>query len=358
MSSKIHFVKLSPKSDLEERKNAMKKIFASFNWNTILNKNDKVAIKTHFGEKNNNTHIAAEVVAVFTNALKNLAMKAFLTETSTLYAGERMNAICHLNLAYEHGFTPERMGIPIIMADGLLGNSEKEIDIPGKIFSKVSIAADAILADALVLISHPTGHIVAGFGATLKNLGMGLATRKGKMAQHSSIKPFIKSEKCTLCKKCMIWCPEDAIIEKDNSAFILENKCIGCGECLSVCGFDAVRYNWGTQSDELQKGMAEYALGVLSNKKDKAVFINVLADMTKECDCLNQQQKPFIPDIGILLGTDPVAIDQATLDLTAQSNTDNLGKMSHANLDPQVQLVHAEKIGLGSRSYQLITIEK
>ncbi len=350
----IFFVKLPGKSTLVERIQAMQKILDHIDFEKKISPKDKVAIKTHVGEVNNTTHISPDLVKLVVSKIKESDADPFLTETSTLYAGQRSDAITHILHAYKHGFTYQKVGAPFIMADGLLGNAEIEVEIPGILYKKVNIARDAVLADAMVVLSHPTGHIVAGFGAAIKNIGMGLCSKKGKLQQHSSIKPFIKEDQCTFCGKCMIWCPELAIVEKNEKAFIIEEKCIGCGECLSICKFGAVRFNWGIQSEELQKGMAEYALGVMMSKKGKAIFINVLTDMTRECDCMNIKQKPIIPDIGILASCDPVAIDQATLDLTRKRNGKDIGRISYENLNPEIQLEHAEKIGLGLRKYKLI----
>ena len=196
--------------------------------------------------------------------------------------------------------------------------------------------------------------IVAGLGATLKNLGMGLASRKGKLKQHSSVKPFIKEKKCTFCKRCMEFCPQDCIIEKDKKAFIITENCIGCGECLAVCSFDAVAYDWKQEPTMVQKMMAEHALGVIKGKK--AIYFNVLINMTAECDCMSYEQSKIISDIGIMASYDPVALNQATLDITKNYNNENLAKISQPHLDADIQLEHAEKIGLGTREYRLITI--
>ncbi|MCK4653240.1 MAG: DUF362 domain-containing protein [Candidatus Cloacimonetes bacterium] len=352
----VCFAELPAHSDIKERYTALKKILQYLKLGKIIKQKDKVAVKTHVGDVNNTTHISPELIKLVVSKIKEFKAHPFLIETSTLYSGPRSNAIGHINLAYEHGFTYEKVGAPFIMADGLLGNAEIEVKIPGILYKSVNIARDAVLTDVLVVLSHPTGHIVTGFGACIKNLGMGLCSKKGKLQQHSSIKPSIKKKTCTFCKQCIIWCPVQAIIEKDGKAFIIEEKCIGCGECLSICKFNAVKFNWGVQSEDLQKRMAEYALGAYQNKIGKSFFINVLTDMTKECDCMNITQKPIIPDIGILASFDPVAIDQATLDLTRERNGKDIGRISYEKLNPNIQLEHAEKIGLGSRKYKLIKI--
>ncbi|MBN2460653.1 MAG: DUF362 domain-containing protein [Candidatus Cloacimonetes bacterium] len=349
----LFFRKLPPVSSIAERRQALAIILEQLDFERIIKPLDKVAIKTHFGDVNNTTHISPALVKMVVEKIESCQGLPFLTETSTLYSGPRNNAVTHLQHAYSHGFTYEQVGAPIIMADGLLGNSEIEVAIPGILYKKVKIARDAILADSLVLLSHPTGHLATGIGAALKNLGMGLSSRKGKLQQHSSIKPYINNSKCTFCEQCLKWCPEQAIIPREGVAFIISEKCSGCGECLAVCKFNAVKYNWGVQSEDIQQRIAEYALGAVIGKREKCVFINVLADMTRQCDCMNIKQKPVIGDIGILGGYDPVALDQATLDLTRRNTGKDLGAMSFPELDPNVQLSHAEKIGLGKRKYKL-----
>jgi uncharacterized protein len=352
--SRVYFVPLGKKSTEKERIDAMQKAVLSFDFQKYIHKKDFVLLKTHFGEDKNTTHISSDVIKPVIARLQEIGTRSFIAETSTLYMGRRSNAVEHVKLASDHGFSYENLGIPVILVDGLLGNSEAVVHIPGKLYSKVEIAKDAIHSDSMVIVSHATGHIAAGFAACIKNLSMGLSSRKGKLRMHSSMKPSIIKKNCTLCKQCIRWCPENTIIVEDEKAFIVSEKCIGCGECLAVCKFGAVAFSFGAA--DLQKRMAEYALGSVIHKKDRCIFINVLTDMTDACDCMNIDQKPIIDDIGILISDDPVAIDQATLDLTKERNEKSLGELSLPKVDCSIQLRHAEEIGVGSRKYKLITL--
>ncbi|MBN2441878.1 MAG: DUF362 domain-containing protein [Spirochaetales bacterium] len=361
MKSKVYFMPLPGQSTPQERHNAIKTLCTLPELDSIPMKNEMVAVKVHVGEKKNTTYIKPGLVKPIIEKIKRIGALPFLTETSTLYKGERSNAVDHINCAYSHGFTPQNVGTSFIMADGLLGNTELEVDIQGRIFQKVHIAREVVMADALIVLSHATGHIGMGFGGALKNMGMGLASRKGKLRQHSSIKPYVDKNACTFCKKCMRWCPENAIIaKKDFKEYvqILEEKCIGCGECLTVCNYSAVHYNWGTESANLQRNMVEHVLGVLKNKRDKCFFINFLIDMTLDCDCINKSQDILIPDIGICASTDPVAIDQASIDLTEKRNGKHIGLLSYPHLDPYIQVEHAADLGLGNRDYELEEISR
>lgn len=353
MSSKVYFLPLADGLPEAEQANAMRKLFELSDAAKVIDENDFVAIKLHVGEHKNTTHIKPALIREIVEKIKQKKALPFLTETSTLYKGERENAVKHLMHAHRHGFGIDNVGAPFIMADGLSGNTEYEISVEGKLHTSVKVAREIMAADAMIVVSHPTGHVAAGLGACIKNLGMGLASRMGKMRQHSNMAPEVLNS-CKLCKKCIKWCPEDAIVEKDGKAYIMTEKCIGCGECLAVCRFDAVKYDWGAESGYMQRSMAEHAYGVVKEKEGKCIFFNVLVDMTKDCDCFNVKQEKMIPDIGILVSTDPVAVDKATMDLTAQAHGKTLAEMAYKHHDAMIQIQHAAEIGMGSLDYELV----
>jgi len=280
--------------------------------------------------------------------------RPFLTETATLYKSPRSNAVDHMKLAYERGFTHEVTGMPIIMADGLMGNEEVAVTIPGQIYQKVHIAALVVKVQGLVLVSHFTGHLATGFGAALKNLGMGCASRRGKMVQHSTAKPSIRIKMCTGCGECVTWCPENAISIVDGKAKIKRKRCIGCCECLAMCRFDAVGYNWSETYENLQKKVVEHAMGVLEGKKGKGIYINFLTRVSKDCDCLGRFEK-IVPDIGVLMAFDPVALDAASLDLVEEISGRRLSTMSY-DIPCRVQIDYAKEIGFGQSEYELVEI--
>jgi uncharacterized Fe-S center protein len=356
LKPKVYFISASASESLDTIHKKLLALSQQANFSICFEPKDLVAIKIHFGEEGNTTHIPAEFCIPLVEEIKKNNGKPFFTDTCVLYKSKRADAVNHLLLAEKHGFTPQKCGAPVIIADGSRGSNEIEVKIPGKLFEKVSIAADAMAANALLVMTHVTGHMASGIGGAIKNLGMGLASRKGKLRQHSTMKPRIEVAKCTGCGQCIIWCPETAIRINGNVAVINEKICIGCGECLTVCHFDAVKYNWKTSNDQLQKKMTEHALGVVINKKDKVCYLNFMINITKDCDCLNQPQKTITKDIGILASKDPVAIDKASLDLVEQFSGKSLVSQSYPSIDPTVQLVHGEAIELGRIEYDLVTL--
>ena len=140
-------------------------------------------------------------------------------------------------------------------------------------------------------------------------------------------------------------------------ARINQETCIGCGECLAVCKFSAIRHSWEVDTDVMQQNMAEHALGAVIDKVGKVFYFNVLVNMTKECDCMGEAQHKCMSDIGIMASSDPVAIDQATLDITAKTTGKNLAEIAHEAVNYKAQLIHAEKVGLGSMEYELVEIK-
>jgi len=354
--AEVIYAALEGNSSEQERLRQTGRVVEAAEFREVFGAGDRVAVKVHVGERDNDTHVPPALVRVVVEEVRRSGAAPFLTETATLYRGNRSDAVSHQLQAFAHGFTLEGAGAPFVMADGLSGDAEIEVPIAGELYRSVSIAREAVMADGLVAVSHATGHIGTGLAACLKNLGMGLASRKGKLRQHSSMKPKIRASSCTLCGKCIEWCPREAIHARDGAAVIVRERCIGCGQCLAVCNFDAVKYNWAVESAELQRRIAEHALGALHAKRDRSLFINVLADMTRGCDCMGSRQSPIAGDVGILASRDPVAVDQATLDLTAERTGSDLSKESYPGMDPAVQLEHGERIGLGSRAYTLVRL--
>ena len=217
-----------------------------------LEKGQLVGIKQHFGEKGGDGWLRPPIAKRFVELVKKTGAKPFLTDTSTLYKGHRGTAVDYLNLCRDHGFTHETVGCPVIIADGLVGASQVFVRIDGKHYRDVPIAADAYHAFAFLVLTHVTGHLVGGLGASIKNVAMGLSSRAGKLSQHHGDIPIVDPKKCTACGRCEHLCPADAIAVGE-TAVISREKCIGCGECLAVCPFGAVGFHDGMKLTTLPR---------------------------------------------------------------------------------------------------------
>ena len=356
MKSKVFFVETHDGETLSSMADKVKLLYDAAGFKDIVNRGDMVAVKTSFGEKGNIGHLKPPLIKAAVDRVKSNGGKPFLIETNTLYVGKRSNAIDHLILAHEHGFTIENIGAPVIIGDGLFGEHDYIVEINQDLCKNAYVSGVAKAANAIISIAHVTGHLGTGMGATFKNVGMGLSARGGKLAQHSGVIPQIVNKNCKLCKVCEIWCPVDAINMGEDAAVIDPNKCIGCGECLAVCQFDAVKIAWDEDTINLQKKVAEYCLAVLDGKRNKSAFLNFLTHISKHCDCMDKPSGPDIPDIGIVASLDPVAVEMATIDIINERTGKDYFKHIWPKLDYTVQVNHAFEIGLGNIEYDLVNI--
>ena len=293
-----------------------------------------------------------------------------MTDANTLYAGSRGNACDHITTALENGFDYTVVGAPLVIADGLRGNTKNAVELNLKHAREAHIGSEIVKSDAIISISHFKCHELTGFGGTLKNLGMGSACREGKLYMHSTVSPYVDEGSCTSCEECVLHCSAGAIsVSKDNPAVINPEKCIGCGECILVCSTGSIKIKWNEDIPTLQEKMTEYAYAVLKGKENRSLFLNFITQVSPACDCYGFNDAPIVPDIGIVASTDPVAIDQASVDLVNNEiGLKNSGLKSgyqkgedkfkgvYNYVDWEVQLDYAQSIGLGSRDYKLVTI--
>ena len=336
--------------------------------------NKMVAIKIHFGEPGNLSYLRPNYAKAVADVIKDLGGKPFLTDCNTLYVGRRKNALDHIDAAYENGFTPFSTGCNVIIADGLKGTDDIEVPVVGGELVKTAKIGRAIMdADVFITLSHFKGHEYTGFGGCLKNIGMGCGSRAGKMEQHNSGKPTVNHDICRGCHICAKNCAHGAIsFGEDGKASIDHSKCVGCGRCLGACNFDAIFNENSSANDELNKKIAEYSKAVVDGRPN--FHISLVMDVSPYCDCHAENDAPIIPDVGMFASFDPVALDQACADACNKmpvmpgSLLDDEMHEEHfcdhhdhfTNTTPEtnwkVCLEHAEKIGLGTREYELIKV--
>ncbi len=330
------------------------------------------AIKIHFGEPGNLAFLRPNWAKTVADTIKDLGGKPFLTDCNTLYVGRRKNAIEHLEAAYENGYSPFSTGCHIIIADGLKGTDETIVPIDGEYVKEAKIGTAVMDADIFISLNHFKGHEATGFGGAIKNIGMGCGSRAGKMEQHYSGKPVVDGEMCRSCRMCTKNCAHGAItFDENRKAVINHDVCVGCGRCIGACVFDAISPSTDSAEDDLNKKMAEYAWAVV---KDKPHFhISLVIDVSPYCDCHAENDVAIVPDIGMFASFDPVALDTACADAVnkrhaaAGSMLDDHIKANghghdhfhtvHSNTNWRVQMEHAQKMGLGTMDYELVTVK-
>ena len=333
----------------------------------FVKQDEIVCLKTHFGEDGNTAFISPLYIRKCVNYVKKQRAFPVVGDTNTLYSGRRKIGPSHLELAIEHGFDYSVINAPLSILDGLKGKYEQIVTIGQKHFKEVSLAGELRDIDKMIVLSHFKGHMALGIGGAVKNLAMGLGTRKQKQRMHSDVKPEFNRTKCVKCMICSKLCPVKAI-SWDKGEFHLENEtCIGCAECIVNCPTAALRILWNEQPLNISEKLAETALGVVNYLDGRTIYFNFLLQITPNCDCLGWSDNPIVEDIGILGSYDPVAIDRASLDLVnkARRTSDSViagkggevFKSVHKQTCPDHQLVYGEEIGLGSNSYELIKLD-
>ena len=334
-----------------------------------------VAIKMHFGELGNLAFLRPNYAKAVADLVKELGGVPFLTDCNTLYPGSRKNALDHLTCAELNGFNSITTGCHVIIADGLRGTDDIEVPVPNGEFCPTALVGRALMdADILISLTHFKGHEATGFGGAIKNIGMGGGSRAGKMQQHNEGHPIVEQDRCRGCGRCARECGSDAIrYGADRKAFIDPDLCKGCGRCIGACGFDAIHNVNESANAHLCCKMAEYTAAICHGRP--CFHISLIMDVSPNCDCHGENDAPILPNIGMLASFDPVALDQACADLCLQAAPirnsqlgDNLATPgwhchhdhfldSNPNIEWKSTLSHGEKIGLGSREYELKVIK-
>jgi len=339
-----------------------------------------VAVKLHFGEPGNLAYLRPNYAKTVCDYIKKLGGKPFVTDCNTLYVGGRKNGLDHLDSAYMNGYNPFATGVHTIIADGIKGLDEHLVPVKNGEYVKEAKIGSAIMdADIIVSLNHFKGHELTGFGGALKNLGMGCGSRAGKMEMHSAGKPVVNQDLCIGCGMCRNICAHDAPAIKNGKAAIDHQKCVGCGRCIAVCPKDAVTPAFDEANDILNCKIAEYAQAVVQDRPN--FHINIVIDVSPFCDCHAENDRPIIPNVGMLASFDPVALDMACADLCNQqpvlSNSvlaENMEQHKHEHGDCDCEhghdhfyfthpdtnwrscIEHAVKIGLGTDQYELIEV--
>lgn len=353
MKSLVYFVTVKDADDITNVNDQLKALLEKSRILDVIQKNQLVAVKLHFGEEGSTGFVRPDHVRVICDEILRKGATPLLSDANTLYRGRRLKSADHRALAYEHGFTREKVGADIFIPDDSRREEGIQIPIDQSRIKTAKVARFYMDVDGMVAISHFKGHGLTGFGGAIKNIGMGCATREGKLAQHCEAAPSFYKDDCTGCGECEVVCPVGAIHIEDEKSAIDRGKCVGCGSCIAACPNNALSVNMKAGS-ELQEKMAEYAYAVLRNRKSRCPYFNFALRINKECDCWSSDNPRVAPDVGILASLDPVAIDKASFDLVNKACGKNIFREIHPDQDALRQLEHATEIGLGSLDYELV----
>ena len=372
-ASKVYFTDFHTQAYGDSLPTKLKKLIKKAGIQDLDLEGKFVAIKLHFGELGNISYLRPNYARAVVDVVKELGGKPFLTDCNTMYPGSRKNALEHLECAWQNGFTPLTVGCPILIGDGLKGTDDVEIPVEGgEYVEKAKIGRAIMDADVFISLTHFKGHEMTGFGGAIKNIGMGCGSRAGKKEQHASGKPKINSDACRGCTRCQKECANSGLVfdEQTRKMYVDEVHCVGCGRCLGACNFDAIYFTNDNAQAALNCRMAEYTKAVVSGRPQ--FHISLIVDVSPNCDCHAENDVPILPNIGMFVSTDPLALDQACVDACMAAEPMPGSQLARHLADPSFHdhhdhftnstpesewrscLAHAEKIGLGSRSYELI----
>ncbi len=350
----------------------LERLLKEIGLNKYFERDEWVAIKTHFGSEGAHRIVRPVFLRKVVEALRTIGAKPFITDTV------RIKGLDYLEVANQNGINHLSCGAPVVLADGLYGNDNIMVRA-GEILGEIAVASVIYDVPAMVVCSHFKGHINAGFGGAIKNLAMGAVSgshrhcgwKCGRGAMHTIGEGMLvwDKEKCALCLQCEEICPLDCIEFKDNEFTYNDERCWRCGRCTRVCPEGALVL---PGDDELfMRSLAEAAMAVLGTfRPGKVLYINFLTEIQPECDCMPAAEVPVVQDQGILISDDIVAIEQASLDLITgkaplpQSLAEDMGIKQGDDIlmglhkKPYIlQIEEAERLGLGTRKYDLITLQ-
>jgi hypothetical protein len=355
-------------------------------WLDRLQKGDIVAVKTHMGEAYNVGYLRPILVRTLVEALKERGCKPFVTDTTTMPYHpwiSRTLAIDHLETANRNGFNQGTMDCPVLIADGWLGTDDVIVDLGGRgnYLRKQFVARAIADADALLSLAHFKGHPAGGYGGAIKNIGVGCASKRGKMNLHGALagdKPLMDlslcpGQGCEWWQTCRDCCPEGAIQFSETGIEIDPEACVYCFACANLCvnmaGLKGIqRFD---HLPALGRRIADSALAAMMTKEEgKAFFINFAIDITPVCDCYGWTDTPIVNNLGILACYDPVAVDKACIDLMNQapgllnSEAEDYGALEAGSKklhlikgkDIEPQIYGGLENGLGGIDYELESV--
>ena len=327
-----------------------------------------VAIKMHFGELGNLSFLRPNYARAIADLVKEQGGLPFLTDCNTLYPGSRKNALEHIECANINGFNSISTGCQIIIGDGLKGTDDIEVPVKnGEICKTAKIGRAVMDADIFISLAHFKGHEMTGFGGAIKNIGMGCGSRAGKMEQHNAGKPRVAHKHCIGCGACTRICAHSALSVTEKKASIDHSKCVGCGRCIAICPRNAIVVNWDETVTNLNRKIAEYTKAVVDGRP--CFHISLVLDVSPNCDCHSENDAAIVPNVGMFASFDPVALDMACVDAvnaqpiirgSAADEGDHEDHDHFHRIHPETDwfscIEHAEKLGLGTREYELIKI--
>jgi len=329
-----------------------------------------VAIKIDVGELGCLSYLRPPLIRAVVEKVLELGGDPVLLDTTRLNSAANTLGRSWLDAATVNGYVTAVLARGVTLGDGYTGEEGELLPIDGDELGGVEVARAVTEYAALFVVSHVTGHPFAGLSGALLNFGPGCCSQRGKWRVHAPLRPQVTSERCDGCGVCVRHCLHRAVSLGNGTAHVDHEQCRGCAYyCMASCPHGALRVDTESQLS-FQKRAVEAASAVHVAAQGKVHFINFLLDIAPYPDYYPHSDVAVAPDLGVLSSRDPVAIDQATLDLvdaapglpcSMAEDRDALepgpGKLARiTGVDPAPMLEYAQSYGLGGRQYELETV--
>ena len=391
MASKVYFMDARSDSLQTGLVPKMLTVFEGAGFDKIIKQNDVVAIKVHCGEWNNSSYLRPVYARALVDHVKSLGGRPFVCDTTTLpYApyASRVTELDLLSTAERNGYSPAVLGCPFICADGFMGTDDYRVELPeGYILKEAYIANAIAAADVLIALTHFKGHPLGVIGGSVKNLGIGAQSKRGKFNVHMGGHPryslgsaVFHPENYNGRNGDKNWrtlagvCPYNLLRVTDTIEWQQE-KCTNCLACLTLMlGRNLLELS-ETNLEASNAAMADACLATIKAVgQGKVAFINMALDVSPMCDCVNYSDMSLVPNLGVFAGFDPVALDKVCIDKAAEA-AGMAGSLAEDNevsdpgqrkfescsvilsgISEEIQLNAGQAIGLGSLEYELIKV--
>lgn len=334
MASKVYFLNDRAASIEESTPHKAIKVLRDAGLREMIKPGDKVGIKVHMGEWGNSLNLRPRWVGAIVDEVKRLGGIPAIVETNITvfwYTNARANKEDHLKTAAAHGFTEETMGCPIVICDGDYGMDDVKVEVKNGVYMKYAYMGKGYLDfDKIIVVSHFKGHDMGVFGGALKNVGIGMASVRGKYAIHNISHPQIgmktwninqefvetaaNEPRPNVIDRVLSECPANAFSYDNGILSRDKEKCHQCGFCFTYMfeGLfdipDELIPSWPAGITDSATAFVD-AIG-----HDNMIFLNYAFDITPTCDCCGWHDRAMIPNIGVFASKDPVAVDMACIE--------------------------------------------
>jgi len=343
------------------------RLFSVPDFAAVISGGKTVFVKTNYCQAGYTRYLRPILLRMLVEKIQELGGSPAVTDSSDYFPQGHFTGDQWFAAAELMGYSELALGCARLLANGYEGGDGEFISTAGVELGGVEVARVVREADSLVVVTHVTGHPLAGLYGALVNLGLDCLNNAGKARLYENLRPQWLKEHCEHCHTCIFHCQWQALESTEDFVRVHYEKCSGCGACVMVCPRKAMRFS-REQAHTFQRRVAESSAAIVKTLGKQALYLNFLLDVVPQPDRFSWADTPFIPDVGILASTDPVAVDAATWEMitrfpgSPQSAAEDCGVLmpgiekleAITGVHPEAMLAQAEELEVGSRRFHLL----